>query len=104
MHSIHRPVNVLRSGLEVSLDAPYLGAKSLTVAVQSPLAFRRSSVQKQNSWSHLWMLVLIAIFFWKIKMVKRNSSGITSTILKGRDCWELQVLDGVTLWFTQVRV
>ena len=26
MHSIHRPVNVLRSGLVVSLKAPYLGA------------------------------------------------------------------------------
>mgnify|MGYP000527250487 CR=1 FL=1 len=26
MHSIRRPVNVLKSGLVVSLDAPYLGA------------------------------------------------------------------------------
>ena len=26
MHSIHRPVKVLKSGLVVSLDAPYLGA------------------------------------------------------------------------------
>ena len=26
MHSIRNPVQVLKSGLEVSLDAPYLGA------------------------------------------------------------------------------
>ena len=26
MHSIRRPVNVLKSGLVVSIDAPYLGA------------------------------------------------------------------------------
>ena len=47
MYSTRRPVEVLKSGLEVSLDAPLVGAspdgqmvKSLTLAVQSLRPFR----------------------------------------------------------------
>ena len=70
---MRHPANVLKSGLVVSINAPYLGVSPDGKVIDSgcliPLAFRRSSVPKQNFWYHPWMLVLMAIFFWKIEMV-----------------------------------
>ena len=54
MFPIHCPVQVLKSTLLVSLDAPYLGAspdgKVLMLAAHCLSAFQRSRVLKQNSW------------------------------------------------------
>lgn len=67
MHSIRRPVNVLKSGLVVSLDAPYLRVSPDGKVIDSgcSTSFDLSEVKcpKQNFWSNPWMLVLIATFF-----------------------------------------
>ena len=104
MHSIRRPVNVLKSGLVVSIDAPYLGASPDGKVIDSGCLMPFGLLEVKCPETKFLVTPLDACSDSNFFLENQNGELKLKRNHKCRDCRELQAQDGVTLWFTQVRV